>query len=95
MGKPIKMRRLIVFLIIAFVYVGSGVGMAADVIDEKPSIEVSIISPNHIDVMNIDLKEDFRILEDGTKYALPQYEVQDGVGIVKTENETILDFVRV
>jgi hypothetical protein len=37
--------------------------------------------------MNLDLKEDFEIIEEGTKYRLPEYEVLDGQGIKKTEGK--------
>ena len=36
--------------------------------------------------MNIDLKEDFKILEEGTEYSLPVYDVVDGKGIVRVED---------
>lgn len=34
--------------------------------------------------MEIDLKEDFEIIEEGTTYRIPEYEVIDGKGIQKT-----------
>ncbi len=37
--------------------------------------------------MQIDLKEDFEIIEEGTRYRLPEYEVIDGQGIQKTESK--------
>ncbi len=44
--------------------------------------------------MNIDLKEDFETLEEGTSYKLPKYQVVDGKGIERTGNFVELDFVR-
>ncbi|NET30654.1 MAG: hypothetical protein F6K19_01450 [Cyanothece sp. SIO1E1] len=45
-------------------------------------------------MMEIDLKEDFNIVEDGTQYLLPCYEVIDGKGIEKTQEVVALNFVR-
>ena len=44
--------------------------------------------------IELDLKEDFTILEDGTRYTLPVYEVVDGKGLVETEGAMLLNFVR-
>lgn len=44
--------------------------------------------------MNVDLKEDFEILENGTHYRLPKYNVVDGRGIERTGNFVNLEFVR-
>jgi len=53
--------------------------------------------------MEIDLKEDFKIIEEGTKYLLPKYKVLDGLGIERIkdtgeENDPfqnqIIEFVR-
>ncbi|MEL6661295.1 MAG: hypothetical protein AAFP77_19660 [Bacteroidota bacterium] len=44
--------------------------------------------------MNIELKEDFEIVEQGTHYKLPCYEVVDGKGIQLTDNYVDLNFVR-
>jgi hypothetical protein len=45
--------------------------------------------------MNIDLKEHFYIVEEGTTYELPVYEVVEGKGIVELEKESqVLHFVR-
>lgn len=43
--------------------------------------------------MEIDLKRNFGIAEQGTRYTLPVYEVQDGKGIVEV-GEMTLPFVR-
>lgn len=34
--------------------------------------------------MNLDLKEDFEIIEEGTRYQLPEYEVKEGAGLIRT-----------
>jgi len=45
--------------------------------------------------MQLELKEDFNILEEGTQYELPVYEVIDGVGIQKVDGPgLLLEFVR-
>ena len=44
--------------------------------------------------MNLDLKEHFEIVENGTTYLLPTYEVVDGKGIVETEELLKINFVR-
>lgn len=45
--------------------------------------------------MEIDLKEDFVIREEGTSYEIPVYRVEENVGLVKTENfSAAIDFVR-
>ena len=45
--------------------------------------------------MTLELKEDFRIIEDGTEYELPDYEVIDGKGIERVSNQsTYIAFVR-
>lgn len=44
--------------------------------------------------MNIKLKEDFEILENGTRYNLPKYRVVDGKGIERTGDFLSLEFVR-
>lgn len=45
--------------------------------------------------MQLKLKEDFSIIEEGTQYELPQYEVIDGVGIQRVEGPGVLiNFVR-
>lgn len=44
--------------------------------------------------MNLDLKEHFEIVENGTTYLLPTYEVVDGKGIVETEESLKINFVR-
>ena len=44
--------------------------------------------------MQIDLKEDFEIIEDGTFYQLPMYQVVDGEGIVRQDFTLNLRFVR-
>lgn len=44
--------------------------------------------------MNIELKEDFETVEQGTHYKLPCYEVVDGKGIQLTGNYVDLNFVR-
>ena len=45
--------------------------------------------------MNIDLKDDFEIKEEGTWYSLPVYEVVDGKGIQVVEGAQVdLTFVR-
>ena len=51
--------------------------------------------------MNLDLKEDFEVLEEGTSYALPKYKVEEGTGLIRriagsfTEDSHVkLDFVR-
>jgi hypothetical protein len=44
--------------------------------------------------MNIELKEHFRTEEEGTTYHLPTYDVVDGQGIVETEEELTVRFVR-
>jgi hypothetical protein len=44
--------------------------------------------------MEIDLKEDFEIIEEGTRYALPNYIVIDGKGIEKSGSTMLLQFVR-
>lgn len=37
---------------------------------------------------------EYKVLEQGTTYALPNYVVEDGKGIVQSENATIIQFVR-
>jgi len=45
--------------------------------------------------MTLELKEDFNIVEEGTQYELPQYEVVDGAGIQRVEGPGVLvNFVR-
>lgn len=44
--------------------------------------------------MKLELKEDFKVVEQGTHYQLPCYVVEDGKGIVRTENVVDLNFVR-
>lgn len=44
--------------------------------------------------IEIDLKDDFIILEDGAEYALPNYEVIEGKGLVETGSQTRINFVR-
>jgi len=44
--------------------------------------------------MNIELKEDFEIREEGSNYLLPMYKVVEGVGIVKTLLNQEIQFVR-
>ena len=44
--------------------------------------------------MILDLKEEFEIVENGTTYLLPTYEVVDGKGIIKTEESLKVNFVR-
>lgn len=44
--------------------------------------------------MNIDLKDSFEIIEEGTIYGLPVYEVIDGKGIEDTGGKVIVEFVR-
>ncbi len=44
--------------------------------------------------MNIDLKESFAIVEEGTAYMVPQYEVVDGQGIVEVPEQHGIHFVR-
>ena len=44
--------------------------------------------------MNVELKEEFHIVEEGTQYLLPCYEVIDGKGIAMTDNDIALNFVR-
>lgn len=45
--------------------------------------------------MNIDLKEDFNIIEEGAQYELPQYEVVDGKGIERVPGPgVVVSFVR-
>lgn len=45
--------------------------------------------------MKIELKEDFNIIEEGTQYELPQYEVVDNQGIQRVEGPGVLvSFVR-
>ena len=45
--------------------------------------------------MNIELKEHFKIIEEGTQYELPVYEVVDGLGIKEVECPGLLiGFVR-
>ncbi|MEM9928522.1 MAG: hypothetical protein AAF840_01760 [Bacteroidota bacterium] len=45
--------------------------------------------------MNIDLKETFEIVENGTSYMVPQYHVVDGEGLVEIDNGGVnIDFVR-
>lgn len=44
--------------------------------------------------MILELKEDFTIVEEGTQYLLPVYEVVDGKGIVPTGENIALNFVR-
>lgn len=44
--------------------------------------------------MNLDLKEHFEIVENGTTYLLPTYEVVDGKGIVETKESLKINFVR-
>lgn len=44
--------------------------------------------------MNIDLKEDFIEYEKGTSYGLPTYSIVDNVGIQRTGDTLLLDFVR-
>lgn len=45
--------------------------------------------------MKLELKEDFNVIEEGTQYELPQYEVIDGKGIQRIEGPGVLvSFVR-
>ena len=44
--------------------------------------------------MEIDLKEDFKIVEEGTQYLLPCYEVVEGKGIEKINLTVAINFVR-
>lgn len=44
--------------------------------------------------MEIDLKNEFEIIEEGTRYALPEYKVVDGKGIELTGSKHIIRFVR-
>lgn len=45
--------------------------------------------------MNIDLKEHFEILEDGTSYMVPEYLIVDGQGLVEMPNDSLtINFVR-
>lgn len=44
--------------------------------------------------MDIQLKEHFEIKEEGTFYVLPTYDVEDGKGIVETDEGLELRFVR-
>lgn len=39
-------------------------------------------------------KRNFKTLEQGTTYSLPNWRVEDGVGIVETGDETKIQFVR-
>lgn len=44
--------------------------------------------------IEIDLKDDFTILENGAEYALPNYEVIEGKGLRETGRQTRINFVR-
>ena len=45
--------------------------------------------------MQIELKDTFEIVEEGTRYRLPQYDVVDGQGIVEADGAyTTIEFVR-
>ena len=44
--------------------------------------------------MQIDLKENFEIEEEGAAYLLPQYDVVDGKGIIDADDPIKLPFVR-
>ena len=45
--------------------------------------------------MTVELKEDFAVIEEGTQYELPNYEVIDGKGIQRVEAPgLLLNFVR-
>lgn len=44
--------------------------------------------------MNLELKEDFAIVEDGVTYLLPEYTVVDGKGIERIRGHQTLQFVR-
>jgi len=44
--------------------------------------------------VNLELKEDFKIIIDGTSYELPTYDVEDGKGIIRTVEKIPLQFVR-
>lgn len=41
--------------------------------------------------MTLELKEDFVVVEEGTQYQLPIYEVVDGVGIKRLEKQDPID----
>lgn len=45
-------------------------------------------------IINLDLKEDFKIIEEGSQYELPCYEVVDGQGIIEVEETVKINFVR-
>lgn len=47
-----------------------------------------------METINLDLKEDFFVNEQGTNYSLPCYKVVEGQGIVPTANFVELLFVR-
>lgn len=44
--------------------------------------------------MEIDLKRDFKIIDEGASYLLPTYKVEENVGIVRVNRQLIVDFVR-
>jgi uncharacterized phosphosugar-binding protein len=44
--------------------------------------------------MIVELLEEYDILEDGSSYAVPQYAVQKGAGLVKAEKDMYIHFVR-
>lgn len=44
--------------------------------------------------MEIDLKNDFSVVEEGTQYLVPCYEVVDGKGIEPTGDTLAINFVR-
>jgi len=44
--------------------------------------------------MEIKLKEDFNIIEEGTQYELPVYKVIDGKGIERVDKNQVIYFVR-
>lgn len=44
--------------------------------------------------MNLDLKEDFEIIEEGTQYDLPMYKVVNGKGIERMDGAVPVHFLR-
>lgn len=44
--------------------------------------------------MEIELKNEFKIVEEGTQYLIPEYRVVDGQSIVETGNHLPVNFVR-
>lgn len=44
--------------------------------------------------MNLELKESFEVVEEGTTYNLPQYDVVDGKGIEDANDDIEIRFVR-